>query len=68
MLAQHSAAAQRWFAAGFALGAAGALVASRKGRPRLTAMVEHWRAGIAAGRFARNMFCGLHRSKQWPPK
>lgn len=46
----------RWFAQGFALGAAGASVKQRKGKPRLRAMEVHWRAGIKAGLLAASCF------------
>jgi len=53
-------AAARWYAEGFALGAAGASAKQRKGRPRLLSMVDHWRRGIVDGRFAASAFVGAY--------
>jgi len=63
-------AAVRWYAAGFALGVAGASASpmQRRGRPRLTAMVAHWRCGIAQGRFARSMFVGAYAAAAAPAR
>jgi hypothetical protein len=61
---RKEAAAVRWYAAGFALGAAGASVAQRKGKPRLRAQVAHWRQGIADGRFAASMFVGAFAARK----
>lgn len=51
-----NSAAANWYAAGFAAGAAGASVMTRKGRPRRRAMWPAWRGGIADGQFALAMF------------
>ena len=58
-------AAVRWYSVGFQLGAAGALPTQRKGRPRLRAMVPHWRRGITDGKFARAMFVGAYAVQVW---
>lgn len=55
-------AAVRWYEAGFAAGAGGAGVMSRKGRPRLRAMWPAWREGLGDGAFARKMFAGAWAS------
>jgi hypothetical protein len=55
------AAAVKWYASGFALGAAGGRPTQRKGRPRLRAMVPHWRSGVRDGAFARSFFVGAYR-------
>lgn len=50
----------RWYAAGFELGARGASPRSRRGRPRLSAMLPHWRRGLSDGAFARSMYVGAY--------
>lgn len=61
----------RWYSEGFALGAAGAKPTQRTGRPRLKAMLPHWKAGVRDGAFARSMFVGAYdnqaaHAKTWP--
>jgi hypothetical protein len=56
-------AAVRWYEAGFAVGAAGGKPTQRRGRPRLRAMVEHWREGVKDGGFARAAFVGAYASQ-----
>lgn len=60
-------AAVKWYAAGFALGAAGARDTVRKGKPRLRAMVPHWRRGIRAGGMARSILVGAYAAEQGRP-
>jgi hypothetical protein len=56
-------AAVKWYGEGFALGAAGAGDRTRKGRPRVRAMVLHWVAGIRDGRFARDAFVHAYQAR-----
>lgn len=42
-------AARKWYAAGFAVGAAGGKPTQRKGKPRIREMRPHWRRGILDG-------------------
>jgi len=46
----------RWYEAGFAHGAAGGRETQRKGRPRRSAMVDHWKRGVRDGAFALRAF------------
>jgi hypothetical protein len=55
-------AAARWYAEGFALGAAGESPTRRKGRPRIGRMVDHWRRGLVDGKFARTAFVGAYEA------
>ncbi len=55
-----AAAATRWYAAGFSLGAGGANPGRRRGRPRYASMVAHWRRGIVDGKFAAKAFVGAY--------
>jgi|SoiMetStandDraft_2_1073263.scaffolds.fasta_scaffold110929_2 hypothetical protein len=64
MRKERETAAVKWYAVGFALGANGARPTQRKGKPRLSAMVPHWRAGIAAGSFARTCFVGAYAARE----
>jgi hypothetical protein len=49
-------AALKWYAQGFALGAAGGKVSQRKARPRLRAMWPHWKKGVEDGAFVAKFY------------
>lgn len=53
-------ASTKWFLKGFALGAGGAKESRRKGRPRLRAMVPHWKLGVRTGAFCARSFGWAH--------